>query len=67
MANDKELQPALLDCENSPACGKWVLHRFERIDRLPDGSGAVIYRCTKCGHPRRWGLLARASVGSEAA
>lgn len=51
-------EPALLECENHPSCGRWIPHVFvaqEQISR--DGSTEELYACSTCGHTRRWGLI----------
>ena len=52
--------PALLNCEAEVSCGAWVKHEFaERREIVSDnepGSLLVMYRCTLCGHKRRWGV-----------
>ena len=47
--------PARLDCQGSPSCGQWVMHRFVN-KRLINDAKEILYACTKCGELRVWGL-----------
>ncbi len=55
--------PALLECEGAPSCGRWTTHEYVKHELLVDKNGdptahpgwAVLYRCCGCGTVRRWG------------
>jgi len=52
----KEDEPALLQCEGEPSCGKWVEHRLScREVAIGNNMTRVFYRCTRCGRERVWG------------
>ena len=64
----KPFEPALLDCQAKPSCGRWVRHIFKEVRHVEvddadakDGKKRVpamehVYVCEKCGAERRWGL-----------
>ena len=61
----KPKQPVYLDCENTPSCGLWVLHRFVEDrpvhitvaeERPRQRAIESIFGCSLCGHKRRFGL-----------
>lgn len=66
----KPFEPALLDCQSKPSCGRWVKHIFKEVrqvevddEDVKDGKGKRkvpamehVYACERCGAERRWGL-----------
>jgi hypothetical protein len=49
-------QSVFIDCEETPSCGRWVLHEFHSEKRIARVGKADMYVCTQCGHMRRFGL-----------
>lgn len=57
-AEDRQ-KVVLLECEGKPSCGRWIPHTFVRVKlvRLGEVQGKqVMYRCTRCGQLRLFGL-----------
>jgi hypothetical protein len=57
----KRREPAMLDCQGSPSCGRWVIHTFKNVLTMRDeadqlnSTKAEIYECCKCKAERMWG------------
>jgi len=62
----RDREPALLECEARPSCGRWVPHVFAGLRRCGSNESAEeLYRCTRCGAERRWGIVALSSESPQ--